>query len=85
MEEFGCRSIVFSSSATVYGVAKDENAKLKEDLAFFEGFIPVKKGRKTRLEQMKLEYRTIVMYESPYKLLTTLKDLALALGDDSPR
>ena len=30
MEEFGCRSIVFSSSATVYGVAKDEKAKLKE-------------------------------------------------------
>ena len=30
MEEFGCRSIVFSSSATVYGVAKDETAKLKE-------------------------------------------------------
>jgi len=30
MEEYGCRSIVFSSSATVYGVAKDEKAKLKE-------------------------------------------------------
>ena len=30
MEEFGCRSIVFSSSATVYGMAKDEKAKLKE-------------------------------------------------------
>lgn len=30
MEEFGCRSIVFSSSATVYGIAKDEKAKLKE-------------------------------------------------------
>lgn len=30
MEEFGCRTIVFSSSATVYGVAKDEKAKLKE-------------------------------------------------------
>ena len=30
MEEFGCRSIVFSSSATVYGIAKDESAKLKE-------------------------------------------------------
>eukprot|EP00571_Detonula_confervacea_P008960 CAMPEP_0172328010 /NCGR_PEP_ID=MMETSP1058-20130122/60129_1 /TAXON_ID=83371 /ORGANISM="Detonula confervacea, Strain CCMP 353" /LENGTH=393 /DNA_ID=CAMNT_0013045107 /DNA_START=76 /DNA_END=1257 /DNA_ORIENTATION=- len=30
MDEFGCRSIVFSSSATVYGVAKDEKAKLKE-------------------------------------------------------
>jgi 16S rRNA (cytidine1402-2'-O)-methyltransferase len=52
------------------------------DRFIFEGFIPVKKGRKTRLEQMKLEYRTMVMYESPYKLLTTLKDLALALGDD---
>ena len=30
MEEFGCRSIVFSSSATVYGIARDEKAKLKE-------------------------------------------------------
>ena len=31
MEEYGCRSIVFSSSATVYGVAKDEKARLRED------------------------------------------------------
>ena len=31
MEEYGCRSIVFSSSATVYGIAKDESAKLKEE------------------------------------------------------
>ena len=40
----------------------------------FEGFLPVKKGRKTRLQELSLEKRTIIFYESPYKLYKTLKD-----------
>ena len=40
----------------------------------FEGFLPVKKGRKTRLQELSLEKRTMIFYESPYKLYKTLKD-----------
>lgn len=52
------------------------------DKFVFEGFLPVKKGRKTRLDALQNEARTIVLYESPYKLLTTLKDLAACMGAD---
>jgi len=41
----------------------------------FEGFLPPKKGRKTRLEQLSQESRTIVFYESPHKLIKTLTQL----------
>lgn len=47
----------------------------------FEGFLPVKKGRNTRLEQLKNEDRTIVLYESPHRLGRTLEDLFARLGD----
>ena len=47
----------------------------------FEGFLPVKKGRKTRLEQLRDEPRTIILYESPHRLLRTLDDLQHFLGD----
>ena len=40
----------------------------------FEGFLPVKKGRKTRLQELSLEKRTMIFYEAPYKLYKTLKD-----------
>ena len=48
----------------------------------FEGFLPPKKGRMTRLEALKEETRTMVFYESPYRLLKTLQQLAEALGED---
>lgn len=50
------------------------------DKFVFEGFLPVKKGRKTRLEFLKNESRTMILYESPYKLLTTLSDLLETMG-----
>jgi len=46
----------------------------------FEGFLPHKKGRKTRIEKLKEEDRTIIFYESPHRLLKTLKQLAEVLG-----
>lgn len=55
---------------------------LPNDKFVFEGFLPVKKGRKTRLEFLAEETRTIILYESPYKLLKTLKDLATYLSED---
>ncbi|MDB3968047.1 16S rRNA (cytidine(1402)-2'-O)-methyltransferase [Flavobacteriaceae bacterium] len=50
------------------------------DRFVFEGFLPPKKGRQTRLEQMALEIRTQVFYESPHKLLKTLEQLVSFFG-----
>lgn len=47
---------------------------LPNDKFVFEGFLPVKKGRQTRLNFLKQETRTLIFYESPHKLLKTLKD-----------
>ncbi|WP_435578566.1 16S rRNA (cytidine(1402)-2'-O)-methyltransferase [Gilvibacter sp.] len=48
----------------------------------FEGFLPVKKGRTTRLESLKEESRTMVFYESPHKLLKTLTQFEELFGGD---
>ncbi len=48
----------------------------------FEGFLPQKKGRKTHLESLKEEPRTMVFYESPYRLLKTLSQFAEVFGGD---
>lgn len=47
----------------------------------FEGFLPHKKGRKTRLEKLAEEERTIVLYESPHRILKTLEELKEYMGD----
>ena len=47
----------------------------------FEGFLPVKKGRKTRFEKLAVEERTIVVYESPHRVERTLEDILVYLGD----
>ena len=46
----------------------------------FEGFLPIKKGRKTKLEQLAAEERTIILYESPHRLTKTLQELAQYFG-----
>ena len=46
----------------------------------FEGFLPQKKGRHTRLEQLKTETRTMVFYESPFRLVKTLEQLSEYFG-----
>lgn len=48
----------------------------------FEGFLPVKKGRQTKLKTLQEEARTIVFYESPHKLLKTLQDFMTYFGPD---
>lgn len=48
----------------------------------FEGFLPLKKGRQTRLQEMAAENRTIVFYESPHKLLKTLEQLLIFCGPE---
>ena len=48
----------------------------------FEGFLPQKKGRQTRLEQLSREERTMIFYESPYRLLKTLQQFAEFYGEN---
>ncbi|WP_395090673.1 16S rRNA (cytidine(1402)-2'-O)-methyltransferase [Vaginella massiliensis] len=48
----------------------------------FVGFLPVKKGRKTKLESLQSEKNTMVFYESPHKISRTIRDLADVLGKD---
>ena len=50
--------------------------------AAFEGFLPQKKGRQTKLESLKEEQRTMIFYESPYRLVKTLQQFAEFYGGD---
>lgn len=47
----------------------------------FEGFLPVKKGRKTKLEELKNERRTIILYESPHRIMKTLTEIGTTFGE----
>jgi 16S rRNA (cytidine1402-2'-O)-methyltransferase len=58
------------------------NSGIPFDKFIFEGFLPVKKGRKTKLEKLSEEERTMVFYESPHKLLKTLKDFSNSFGPE---
>ena len=57
------------------------NSGLPSDKFIFEGFLPHKKGRQTRLQKLVEEERTIVLYESPYRLIKCLEQLKEHLGD----
>ncbi len=54
------------------------------DRFVFEGFLPVKKGRHTRLCELATDPRTIVIYESPLRLARTLRQLVEVFGSDRP-
>jgi len=58
------------------------NSGLPCDRFVFEGFLPQKKGRATRLEELKSQSLTMVFYESPVRLLKTLQQFAEVFGDD---
>lgn len=60
------------------------NSALPADRFVFEGFLPHKKGRQARLELLRTEKRTIIFYESPYRLLKTLSQLVDVFGSDRP-
>jgi 16S rRNA (cytidine1402-2'-O)-methyltransferase len=53
---------------------------LSTDRFVFEGFLPQKKGRKTKWESLKSEFRTIILYESPHRIIKTLTDIQTYLG-----
>jgi len=48
----------------------------------FEGFLPHKKGRKTRLTELAAEPRTIILYESPHRIVRILQELQQVMGDE---
>lgn len=58
------------------------NSGLPCDRFVFEGFLPQKKGRATRLEELKTQPLTMVFYESPVRLLKTLQQFAEVFGTD---
>lgn len=58
------------------------NSGLPNDKFVFEGFLPVKKGRQTRLKLLAEETRTMIFYESPHKLVKTLGHFAEYFGED---
>jgi 16S rRNA (cytidine1402-2'-O)-methyltransferase len=58
------------------------NSGLPCDRFCFEGFLPVKKGRQTRIKELAEETRTIIFYESPHRLLKTLDDLIEYFGSE---
>lgn len=64
----------FVPALTVSGLVSNEFV--------FVGFLPVKKGRQTKLNELKEEKRTFILYESPHKISKTLTDLSLSLGGE---
>ena len=57
---------------------------LPADRFVFEGFLPVKKGRQTRLKRLVNEERTMIFYESPHRVLKTLTNFMEYFGEDRP-
>jgi 16S rRNA (cytidine1402-2'-O)-methyltransferase len=58
------------------------NSGLPNDKFVFEGFLPAKKGRQKRLKALASEDRTMIFYESPYKILKTLQQFTEHFGTD---
>lgn len=58
------------------------NSGLPCDRFYFEGFLPQKKGRQTRLQRLAQQEHTMIIYESPFRLQKTLEQLAQVLGTD---
>ncbi|MDR1814067.1 MAG: 16S rRNA (cytidine(1402)-2'-O)-methyltransferase [Tannerella sp.] len=57
-------------------------SSLPADRFYFEGFLPTKKGRQTRLNEIATAKHTSIIYESPLKLLKTLQNLCEACGEE---
>ena len=55
---------------------------LPNDRFTFEGFLPQKKGRQTKIKELSTEKRTMIFYESPFRLAKTLNQLAEVFGND---
>ena len=60
------------------------SSSLPSERFVFEGFLPQKKGRQTRLKQLQEEPRTMIFYESPYRVVKTLTQFAEYFGAERP-
>ena len=60
------------------------NSGFPLDRFVFEGFLPQKKGRSSRLAALKDEQRTMIFYESPYRLVKALSQMKEVFGEDRP-
>jgi 16S rRNA (cytidine1402-2'-O)-methyltransferase len=58
------------------------NSGLPSERFVFEGFLPVKKGRSSRLKQLINEERTMIFYESPHRILKTLNNFIELFGSE---
>lgn len=58
------------------------NSGLASDRFTFEGFLPVKKGRQTRMKELAEEARTMIFYESPHRLLKSLEEFGVYFGPE---
>ena len=58
------------------------NSGFPLDRFVFEGFLPLKKGRQTRLKELSTEKRTVIFYESPYRLVKSLTQMAEFFGSE---
>lgn len=58
------------------------NSGLPSERFCFEGFLPHKKGRQTKLQTLKDEQRTMIFYESPYRVVKTITQLAEVMGEE---
>ena len=57
------------------------NSGIPSDKFVFEGFLPTKKGRQTRLKFLSAEKRTIIFYESPHRIVKTLSQICEYFGE----
>src|SRR5471030_2329716 len=74
-------AIEFLPGATAF-VPALVNSGFPTDRFCFEGFLPLKKGRQTRYKLLATEDRTIILYESPHRLMKTLEEMATYFGAD---
>lgn len=58
------------------------NSGLPNDKFCFEGFLPVKKGRQTRMKLLMEEKRTMIFYESPHRILKTIEEFITYFGEE---
>jgi len=73
--------VVALPGATAFVPALTVSGLISNEFVFI-GFLPVKKGRQTKLNELKEEKRTMIFYESPHKITKTLKDLSEYFGSD---
>lgn len=73
--------VIALPGATAFVPALTVSGLISNEFVFI-GFLPVKKGRQTKLNELKEEKRTMIFYESPHKISKTLKDLSEYFGSN---